>query len=927
MKNQIKNIFLLITVLVITIHISYGSFNIDSIIMMSTPIISKKFNLKGPLNKDRLYQNLYDFLRRTKEDFIKIIVKITITDHSSRKRIVSLTKFICLNTKAKYDIQSFINYTLSKYNKYIDHYHPISINGLFVDYLPIDETNYLENSITNPWSLKKIDANTFPFPLTMDYESLADKINKNNPLYIQYEDCKGFKDAKLSSFRVSILFENEQTKICTVYLIINKEVYSFSDMINKDTGLITRKFPEGTVITNEGFEIVEISNENKITPIKPNPEGIINSFQAIALDCETYLDGESIQHLMSVAFFDGKISKFYFICDYNSELELVENVLNDILLYNNYNIYIHNGSRFDLIFLLNRIVELKDKLGLQFDVIYKDGEFLNINLSNGKNTISIKDSCKILLTSLSNLAKVFDISEEKGKFPFDFAKPQNFNYIGNTPDIKYFAFNGKPIITQNEYNYLVKTNWNFQEELAKYNINDCVILYEVMEKFYNLIQDKFNLDMKNNPTLSSLAFSVYRKEYIPTSLLTTEKINKGGKVYEILSSNIDSLNPKFDSYIRTGYFGGHVDTYIPHFDNSLVQFEGQVLYQYDVVSLYPYVMKTFDMPYRIKSYIKGNLLLNNRDLFESTLGFYKVKVISPISIINPILPYRTNNGLVLYPLGTWTGVYFSEEIKNAMKFGYKFEILEGYLFDSTNLFSEYIDNLFEIKLTTPKSSPMYTISKLLMNSLYGKFGIHQELPNYQILSKEQLVNKNYIDEISLSNNYKLVSLDKDITNPQSNVAIASAITAYARVHMSQFFNDPNHPVFYTDTDSAFTTNPFPENLVGKDLGQLALESKYNKFITLGPKFYGGITVDGQEIVKVKGLAKESLPSFNELEILLENGKTLTTKNQKSFKDLGLGTITLKNLDYLIKPTENKRDFVYFGNKIMYTKSKVIKESD
>jgi hypothetical protein len=31
--------------------------------------------------------------------------------------------------------------------------------------------------------------------------------------------------------------------------------------------------------------------------------------------------------------------------------------------------------------------------------------------------------------------------------------------------------------------------------------------------------------------------------------------------------------------------------------------------------------------------------------------------------------------------------------------GYHVEILEGYLFDSTNLFANYIDDLFTIKLT------------------------------------------------------------------------------------------------------------------------------------------------------------------------------------------------------------------------------------
>jgi DNA polymerase elongation subunit (family B) len=453
------------------------------------------------------------------------------------------------------------------------------------------------------------------------------------------------------------MFENETTKVFGIYLVINKEVYQFNDFLDKETGEIARKFIDGTIFTSNKFEIINVKNENKISPIKPIQEGEIKPFLGMTLDIETWLDEKLVQHLLSVAFYAGKNKKFYYILDYTNELELIEAVLNDILSFNGYNVYIHNGSRFDLIFLLNRIVELKDKLNLQFEVTYKEGEFLNINLSNGINSLAIKDSYKLLSASLSNLAKVFGISEEKGKFPFDFAKPQNFNYIGNTPDIKYFAFNDKSIINQEEYNSLVKTNWNFKEELAKYNINDCVVLYKVMEKFHNLIQNKFNLDMKNNPTLSSLAFSIYRSGFIPETLLTTTKISKGNKVYEIISSHIDSLNPKFDSYIRTGYFGGHVDSYIPYFTSTPTE---PIIYQYDVVSLYPYVMKTFEMPYTIKSYIKGNILLTNRDLFESTLGFYKVRVISPISIINPILPYRSNTGVVLYPTGTWTGIYLSE---------------------------------------------------------------------------------------------------------------------------------------------------------------------------------------------------------------------------------------------------------------------------
>jgi hypothetical protein len=52
---------------------------------------------------------------------------------------------------------------------------------------------------------------------------------------------------------------------------------------------------------------------------------------------------------------------------------------------------------------------------------------------------------------------------------------------------------------------------------------------------------------------------------------------------------------------------------------------------------------------------------------------------------------KTQNGgtRTVAPTGNWTGVYFSEEIYNAMKYGYKFKIIRGYTFKQDYIFSEY----------------------------------------------------------------------------------------------------------------------------------------------------------------------------------------------------------------------------------------------
>lgn len=63
-------------------------------------------------------------------------------------------------------------------------------------------------------------------------------------------------------------------------------------------------------------------------------------------------------------------------------------------------------------------------------------------------------------------------------------------------------------------------------------------------------------------------------------------------------------------------------------------------------------------------------------------------------------------------------MYFSEELYNAHKFGYKFEILWGYTFRKGYIFKDYVNNLYSLRLTFPKSNPMNLICKLLLNSLY-----------------------------------------------------------------------------------------------------------------------------------------------------------------------------------------------------------------
>ena len=102
------------------------------------------------------------------------------------------------------------------------------------------------------------------------------------------------------------------------------------------------------------------------------------------------------------------------------------------------NVYVHNGSSFDFIFIMKYITTLG-----KVDLIIKDGKFINIKLSwkNGERSYSInfRDSLLMLPSSLRKLSKAFNV-EAKAFFPFEFVNNAEIplDYIGTTPDLKLF---------------------------------------------------------------------------------------------------------------------------------------------------------------------------------------------------------------------------------------------------------------------------------------------------------------------------------------------------------------------------------------------------------------------------------------------------------------------------------------------------------
>jgi hypothetical protein len=135
-------------------------------------------------------------------------------------------------------------------------------------------------------------------------------------------------------------------------------------------------------------------------------------------------------------------------------------------------------------------------------------------------------------------------------------------------------------------------------------------------------------------------------------------------------------------------------------------------------------------------------------------------------------------------------------------------------------------------------------------------------------------------------NYKLViyKVNQDENDEETHnvsIAIAAAITAYSRIHMSQFKNNPLINLYYTDTDSIYTDSDIDESFINKKiLGKLKLENICNKAIFLSPKMYCLETEDGQTIYKVKGLKHEIELTMKDFEQLLYKDVNLKKSQTK-----------------------------------------------
>lgn len=531
----------------------------------------------------------------------------------------------------------------------------------------------------------------------------------------------------------------------------------------------------------------------------------------------------------------------------------------------NYKCFFHN-LKFDGEFIINWLLDngfeyvedKKDRHDKSFTTLITDmGQWYQITVwfkihGHHTNKVVFQDSLKILNFSVDAIAKGFNLPLSK-----------------LTLDYKAFREKGH-VLTPHEVEYI------------KHDVEIIARALDIMFK-----------QGLNKMTIASDALDSFKK--------MTPQFRK---IYPKLSKEVDAD-------IRQSYKGGF--TYVSDKYAGVEVGEGVVL---DVNSLYPSRMKLENLPFGEPIAFEGKYEADAiYDLYVQKLScIFEVKPdkIPSIQIKHSMsfMPNEyiksSNDEIVTLCLTNPDLELFFEQ--------YNVEVIEwqgGYKFKSINgVFNKYIDYWTEQKIQAKKdgNAPQYLIAKLMLNSLYGKFGTGLTgRKKYPVIIDGE-VHYAMTDEEDKAGVY---------------LPVASFITAYARkytIETSQMIRDwstAHHgkdAYLYSDTDSIHANLSKEDLQILSDiikiddyeLGAWKHESSFERAKFIRQKCYIEQDYDGKINVTIAGFPKKlaHLINFNNFnigfttegmpdELIGEAGRKLRYKHVK-------GGVILVDTDFTLK---------------------------
>ena len=506
--------------------------------------------------------------------------------------------------------------------------------------------------------------------------------------------------------------------------------------------------------------------------------------QVLHYDIETYqkmlATGEVIHTCYIVGYTDPLDNhKFKYFTGDNCMSLFCDEILRIAEVFGKKKLYINafNGANFDHYYLYKEY--------LKKNIIAKNARQSGSIISCKYKNIAFFDVCKHLQGSLSQNLKSFKCEIQKGDFDHDLAS--------RWEDMKE----------------------NLREDCIKYLRSDVVGLRELFDKLNNSVFKEYKVNITSYISTSSLSFNLWKRTLkgFDIRLPNLEQEGcfrqsvRGGRCYK---SKSGFVSKQYESYKKNEAKFEDIDDYI---------------IDADVVSLYPAAMTQFEFPV-------GECLKSVGGEMKGKMGIWKIKYTANKRLAHAILGRRdTKLKKLIWDLTDSEGWYTSVEIEDALQNGYQVEILEGYYWKETKpVFKEYIEELFkkkgELAKQGKKGGVEYLLSKLFMNSLYGKMiqrPIFNKTKNITSVSEYwKFFSQHYVDDIVKIRDglYEVSGTPRDIIDTEKQITkptqMGAFILAYSRRIMMGYIKEANpyfdhqgkyqkeqieNDIHYTDTDS------------------------------------------------------------------------------------------------------------------------------
>lgn len=372
--------------------------------------------------------------------------------------------------------------------------------------------------------------------------------------------------------------------------------------------------------------------------------------------------------------------------------------------------------------------------------------------------------------------------------------------------------------TKIDYNIFEKENRNKPEnkrEISAYLRDDCVFLFNLVSTFIN--------DYGLNLTLASSAMKFWRKNFYT------------GKSFNSTKFFFEQMKPY--------YYGGRVEC----FQKGIINKNFSV---YDINSAYPFAMKHMH-PWG--SEIK---------ILDKLPKYYEQCFIKLACISNGAFPFREKTGLS-FPSDNEKRIYTITgwELKTATELNLlkEVDILKVIKFCDMISFNDYVDYFYKMKAEQKNGDKAkYLISKLFLNSLYGKFAANpMKYKDYWTIPANEIANyqdnTNFVFTSMLGKETAIV--EQPLPEEEQrfyNVATAASVTGFVRAYLLKYLKTAGNPL-YCDTDSIAHFGDESVFPVGEELGEWEKEGDFVKAAIGGKKLYAFVQKCGKSKIASKGV--------------------------------------------------------------------------